>query len=588
MNEPTSNADAPPPAEAGWFGPEERPRFGWLHRAAQPSAAALVIVPPFGYEAVCAHRSLRHLAEDSAHAGVTAVRFDLDGTGDSAGDDLDPGRVEAWLASIDDACNLARTAGATRIVLAGVRLGAALATLAALRRDDMAGLALINPIIKGKAFLREARALQAALGLAPAPTPVNDGVQELVGFAISAETQGSLAAIDLTALEKSPAPSVLLIERDDMPANDALPARLRELGTEVETRRLPGYAEMMLDPHNALVPRAILDAVTAFALSRVHEGAPVRSGPAALAPEANFETPDGKVVECGVHVDERLFGIASGPPGGSVSSALILLNAGAIGRGGPNRMHVTLARMLATRGQLALRLDQCGLGDSSPRPGEPENVVYAQRALADIEAAIAWVRRQGAREVCVAGLCSGAYHAFKAACAGQPVDRIIMVDPLTFDYRPGMPLDFAAFRVTADVQRYGTSVRNAAAWRKVLRGEVDLLRAMRVMAYRVGHLLAYRLRDVARALGLHLRGDLGGELLKLARRGVAVNGIFAASDPGWTMLREQGGGAVTRLRREGRLTVEVIDGADHTFTPRWTQRLYIDAVLRALAPAATA
>jgi hypothetical protein len=57
----------PPDAQPGYFGEPARPRFGWLHRPASSVAdVGLVIVPPFGFEAVCAHRSLRHLAQAAA------------------------------------------------------------------------------------------------------------------------------------------------------------------------------------------------------------------------------------------------------------------------------------------------------------------------------------------------------------------------------------------------------------------------------------------------------------------------------------------------------------------------------------------
>jgi hypothetical protein len=78
---------------AGYFGPDDRPLFGWLCKPARTRRTAVVIVPPFGYEAICAARSLRHFAEAAAREQLIALRFDLDGTGDSAGDDLDPDRL---------------------------------------------------------------------------------------------------------------------------------------------------------------------------------------------------------------------------------------------------------------------------------------------------------------------------------------------------------------------------------------------------------------------------------------------------------------------------------------------------------------
>jgi pimeloyl-ACP methyl ester carboxylesterase len=569
---PAPRPAAAPRAEACFFHGDDRARFGWVHRPAAPaSGTALVIVPPFGYEAICAHRALRHLAEAAAGAGVLAVRFDLDGTGDSAGDDLERGRLDAWLASIDDACELARASGAERIVLAGVRLGATLAAIAGSRRRDVAGLVAIAGVAAGKAYVREARALQQQLALAPPPPGVPalpEDVHELVGFALPGELRTALAQTDLAA--HRPAPAVLLIDRDDLPGNTKYADALRSLGSAVEQVRLPGYVEMMLDPHRAIVPQAIVDATVAFAGARPAAGTqPARK--LRIASHAEIEA----VTEELVAIDDCLVGVVTRLRTPS-RRAIVLLNAGGVYRVGPNRLHVAVARRLASRGDLVLRVDLSGIGDSRPRPGAAENVVYSDHAVADVAACVAWARREGAREVAVVGLCSGAYHALKAAVAGQPIDTVVPINPLTFFYKPGMPLDFAAFRVTTDAQRYGKNLRSAESWRKLLRGDVDVGRVARVVAERARALAEHRARELARRLRLPLRDDLGSELYSLRRAGVAVRFIFAGDDPGRAMLVEQGGSAAARL------SITVIDGPDHTFTPRWSHPLLLDAIARAV------
>ena len=576
-------AVAPRP-EACFFRTDGRARFGWIHRpAGAPTGTALVIVPPFGYEAICAHRSLRHFAADAAAAGLHAVRFDLDGTGDSAGDDAEAGRLDAWLASIGDACDLARQTGAERIVLAGVRLGATLAALAAASRTDVVGLVAIAPVVTGKAYVREARALQLQLQLAAAPNvhlaPPED-VHELVGFALPAQLRTQLAQIDLTRADQRPAPAVLVIDRDDLPGNDRWADALRRLGADVEHVRLPGYVEMVLDPHRALVPRRIVDAAIAFARARpptTH----VAPSELAVAPRAEIAGGGASITEELVAIDDALVGIASrlrAPP----RRAVILLNAGSVYRVGPNRLYVALARRLAAHGDLVLRVDLSGLGDSAPRRGAAVNVVYSEHAVADVAACVAWARRQGARHVAVVGLCSGAYHAIKAAVAGQAIDTIVPINPLTFFWHAGMPLDFAAFRVTADAQRYQKSARSFASWAKLLRGDVDLARVARVVAERARAVGEHRAREALRRLRVPLRDDLGSELYALGRAGVRTRFIFAAGDPGRAMLLEQGGSAVARLERAGQLSIEVIAGADHTFTPRWSHPLLLDEISRAV------
>ncbi|MEO7325228.1 MAG: alpha/beta fold hydrolase [Dokdonella sp.] len=576
-----------PSAQAGFFGTSERRRFGWLHRPAAATAdVGLVIVPPFGYEAICAQRSLRHLAEQAAHAGLIAVRFDLDGCGDSVGDDLEPDRVDAWLTSVSDACDLARQAGATRIVLVGVRLGALLAVRAAERRDDVSGVVAIAAPASGKAFVREGRALQMALGLATPPNAAgahDESVHELIGFALTEQTRTALAQIDLKLDTQRPAPAVLLLDRDDLAGNDAWAAHLRALGVDVDQRRLPGYVEMMLDPHRAEVPQAILNATVAFAAQRPSlPTAPSPRPSIELCTRATIAIGAETVVEEVAAIDDSLRGVVTRPQTGEARRALILLNAGGIGRIGPNRLGVAFARELATRGYLVLRVDQSGIGDSDTRKGGIENTVYSEQAVDDVGVAVAWVRQSGVSEVTVAGLCSGAYHALKAAQAAQPINAIIAINPLTFDYQPGMPLDFAAFRVTADAARYNNAMRSAQSWRKVLRGQVDFRRVARVVAHRVGSLVGRHAKNVLRRLRVPLPNDLGSALLGIGRRGVAMHFLFAASDPGYTMLRDQGGTAVKRLIEDGRLGIRIIDGPDHTFTPRWSHPELFEAMLAVL------
>jgi len=563
---------------ATYFG-SPRAKFGWVHTPSQQSGIGLVIVPPFGYEAICAHRALRHLAEAAADAGLLAIRFDPDGTGDSAGDDLEHGRVEAWLASVDEACDLARARGADRIVLAGVRLGAALATIAAERRNDIAGIAAIAPVTSGKAYARELKMLQGALGLAPAPRGADDDVEEALGFALTPETRVALSGIDLVkAAVSRPARAMLVIDRDDLPASDKWIGRLRELGVEVEHARLPGYVDMVVDPHKTVMPGAIIEAVVAFASRRAPREV-LAARPIATALRCEL---GGGVVEQPVQVDEDLFAIAT-HPATPVRRAVVLLNSGAIHRIGPNRLYVALARRLAARGELVVRADLSGIGDSRPKRGTQENLVYNENAVGDVAALVAWAKRQGAQTVVVGGVCSGAYHAIKAATVGQPIDAIIPVNPLTFYWKPDTPLDAAAYRVASEASRYKDVIRSRDAWKKLLRGDVHVRHALEIVARRARDLVRAKARDVLRDLRVPLEEDLGSDLLGLARRKVAVHFVFAASDPGCAMLHEQGGSVVAELSASGRLAIDVIEGPDHTFTARWTHPLVLDAIERAVS-----
>ena len=544
---------------AGWAG-GERGTFVHIARPAEPSGVGLVIVPPFGFEGLCAWRPLRHLAERAATAGLLAVRVDVDGTGDSTGDDLDPARLEAWVTSVGVACDVARSEGADRIVLCGVRIGALIAALAAGRRADVAGFVGIAAVATGKAWLREAKMMQGALGLAPAPAGSGDEHDELVGFAITGETRAALQQIDLTR-SAAPAPSVLLIDRDNMPGNDKW---AQAIGAEVV--RLPGYTEMVLDPHRAQVPEQIFAKVIAYARA-VPAIEPVPAAPVEVRARHGGE----EVVD--------IAGMAAvvARPTGRPTRAVILLNAGATRRIGPNRLHVALARRLAADGDLVVRVDLSGLGDSPTRAGSRDNEVYSRHAVDDVGAVVAWTRTQGATRVAAVGLCSGAYHAQKAAAAGQPIDLVVPINPLTFYWTPDTPLDTVlAHQVTAETQRYRESMFSKASWQKLLRGEVDVKRVAGIVARKASSVIEHRARALLRKLHVTLPRDLGSELAALVRRGVVVEYIFASSDPGHAMLLEQGGAIVDTL------AVQLIEGPDHTFTPRWSHPRFLEAVVRAV------
>src|SRR3954465_3034524 len=80
------------------FGAREAPLFGWYHPPVGARRGCGVLVcGPIGDEATRAHRPLRHLAERLAAEGFPVLRFDYRGTGDSSGDEMQPGLVKGWL-----------------------------------------------------------------------------------------------------------------------------------------------------------------------------------------------------------------------------------------------------------------------------------------------------------------------------------------------------------------------------------------------------------------------------------------------------------------------------------------------------------
>ena len=166
MQTETGALVATPAARPRFIGPDERYLFAW-HHPARPEVrrdAAVLLCPPLGFDYICVYRTWRILAEQLASLGFDAIRFDYDGTGDSAGDLEEPGRPEAWLRSIERVIGEAQELTASgAVALLGLRLGATLALQAATARGGVDRLVLWSPFRSSRAYLRELKAFADAL-----------------------------------------------------------------------------------------------------------------------------------------------------------------------------------------------------------------------------------------------------------------------------------------------------------------------------------------------------------------------------------------------------------------------------------------
>src|ERR1700722_14621554 len=119
-------------ADAVYFDSGPHRLFGWHHGPAAGKSAniGLVVCKPFGYEAICAHRSVRAFAEAAAALGVPTLRFDYAGTGDSSEIDAEADQVATWTQDVIAAvAELQRCTGVQRVYVLGFRLGALFAVL---------------------------------------------------------------------------------------------------------------------------------------------------------------------------------------------------------------------------------------------------------------------------------------------------------------------------------------------------------------------------------------------------------------------------------------------------------------------------
>jgi hypothetical protein len=126
--------------------------------------------------------------------------------------------------------------------------------------------------------------------------------------------------------------------------------------------------------------------------------------------------------------------------------------------------------------------------------------------------------------------------------------------------------DLQLAEVAQNPRIYGDRLLSVASWKRLLSGQVNVWRIVRIYAHRLWLSLESTLRDGARALRLRLPADLGWDLEEVAARGVRVVFVFARGDAGIELLKILGGSAVKRLGE--RCRVHIIDGADHVFSQR--------------------
>jgi pimeloyl-ACP methyl ester carboxylesterase len=581
-----------------YFGDPLRPLFGQYHPPALSSGASLAVLmcAPWGREDVCAYRSLRWLAQSYARLGLPTLRFDYDGCGNSAGDDLDPGRLNAWVVSTMAAIDQVKAlSGVSRVVLVGVRFGALMASLAAKGRDDIQALVAINPVVSGRAYIRELRFIQASSHSATRPEDTH--LLENEGSFMDAQTVADVSALDLLKLDQPPAPSVLLLNREDLPVSPKWAQHLRALGATVDEVSVAGYPEMMLPPHKTVLPQA-LQQVTVEAMRRILQQA---SGLAQSAPSSRPVAEarphqQGRVIrdQAMLFGDKRpLFGILSEPlddsgqaiPLGPRDQLVVLIGEGANRLIGPNRIYLPLAQRWAGMGHRVLRFDMSGIGDSPLEPGQRDNAVYGHLGLEDLTEAIKWLRaRFGERDVVLLGLCSGAFRAFQAASHGLPVARVVMINTFVFFWDDNLsddyPEDMLPSNVAEEVVRYRSSLRNLDKWLSLLSRPAGWLRLAEVARNYLTWNLSKLQRAVFRVLHLPVSKDLHSALMGIARRGIRMDFIFAQSDPGHLYMSEQAAKAQVQLVAKGVMSMDLIPDANHTFSTFQSRQRLMDTLQR--------
>lgn len=263
-----------PPVDFFHFGSPEKPLFGAFHSPQTSArATAVLLVNPFGEEAIRAHRIYRVLALRLSRAGFATMRFDHLGTGDSAGDARETS-VDDWVSGISTAtAELASRSRNTRIAVLGLRLGGTLAVLAAKKRPaSVHHLVLWDPVVSGAAYLKELAAShveymtdEMGAPASPPETTAEGYPLEALGHPLPLPVVDALSRIDLAAeLSTSPAEHVTALVTRETDDTRRLSQRVSSLknGRFIATSTsIPWNSDAAVN--SAVVPMDILDKLVA-------------------------------------------------------------------------------------------------------------------------------------------------------------------------------------------------------------------------------------------------------------------------------------------------------------------------------------
>jgi pimeloyl-ACP methyl ester carboxylesterase len=565
---------------------DRAPVFAVLHEPPAGTArtsTGVLLCPPFGWDELCTHRSVRAWADALSAAGHATLRIDLPGTGDSGGSPSDPGRLAAWTEAVAAAADWLRASQeCERIVAIGLGLGGMLALRALAGGAPIDDLVLWSVPARGSLLLREMRAFaQITAGETgeaeqASPPALDDGALEVAGFVLSAETVAELEQLDLTTLPLPHAARrrILLLGRDTLAPDRRLRAYFERSGAALTTADGPGYGKLVTHPQFAETPHEVFAHTLSWLaaeppLSEPDGGAPTARCSVASADHADLRVGEVTIRETPFEFDyhgKRLAGVLAQPTASPASEAAIcavLLNAGAVRRIGPNRMWVEAARRWAALGVPSLRLDAVGLGDSDgdERLYYRTSEFYRHEIAEQVLAALDELESRGLPgRFLVGGLCSGAYWGFHAALADERVRGLILVNLWSFVWSEEIA-------VARDARRARTLLRSGA-WREVAR--------IAVGQGRIGRMVRTKLRSVVGAA----RGDedtlaelsdaIDDALGQLRDRRVQTLLLLSLGEPLSEDLRDDG--RIDRLAEWPNLQLERIPLEDHIFRPVWAQR----------------
>ncbi len=538
------------------------------------SSAAVLFAAPWGLEELSTRRFFRSVAEELSERGFASLRFDYPGTGDSLDpDDFGQG-LGLWRKSLEDAAAYLRGLGHSQIIVVGLGLGASLAFQVCAQIDGLHALAIMAPVLSGRAYTRElavwSKVVDDSLNLKPeyrAPA----GATAIASLVMPAEVAADLARLRLAQCDAAPAVPVLLLERPGQMGADDFAAVLEKSEAPLVREAFEGYDALIAGPLTARMP---VEAVAKLVRWVEHVGTPV-SAPAldpSLSPGPMLAALNGRGFrETGVRFgdSDRLAGVLCEPAGPSRGPAVLFFGSAFDRHSGWGRLTTVVARRLAEQGYASLRFDCADVGDSPPVKGGPVQVLYAPSQLDDADAALTFLQSRHKGTIVGVGRCSGAYLAFRSGIEDERLSGLVLINPYAFVWDESRPLNEDLRAIPQSLGTYWRKMINPRTFARVIKGEMNLRQSVK----NLGMTIAGKLDGVLLArTGMSLlrrseREQVLQSFAPYAKRRVPIRLLYSRGDVGIDHLEYHFEKDGRKLAAYDNVSVTFLPDTDHNLTP---------------------
>jgi pimeloyl-ACP methyl ester carboxylesterase len=226
-------------------------------------------------------------------------------------------------------------------------------------------------------------------------------------------------------------------------------------------------------------------------------------------------------------------------------------------------------------GFVVLRFDFSGIGDSTVRN---DHLPFTESAPSETAEAMNHLQTtRGIRQFILMGLCSGALISFKTACRDPRVVGAVLINTWGHLHDLDDSELTSSLRNRALARHYWRigllSSFRTKNWLKVLGGKASYRSVIAVMlGSPLKHLLTPRRNASPGTDGTR------ADLRRLSERGVRLLHVYSEGDEGLDYFQMMAPERLPSGSTSGLLETEIIRGANHTFTLRWSQERLLDVI----------